>query len=466
MFGPRSYLIPFVLFLLLLVLSAYTTPVWYDDAGHFLVIDTALQTGQMGYPAYWGVDMDSPFITLGRPLNETYRLWLGLWGGGMAAARGLSILFSLAAAWAFWRYGRDLKGATKATWALWIMVGNVQWVTYGAQLLGEGPMLLGVFGGMAALAQWKKDGQVGWAALGGLAWWWAVNCKAYIALPLGLAVGGMAVWSFGKKDLREMGRWLLFGAIWTLAVVAGWIQEQGGWAEFVHYLEDRQSYGNEFFVFAPTEALRFLLFKPLFALGILAMVLRLRVHPRPADRLPILLQLFLTLFFLCSQGFDRFGFLLLFLPALYLAEFTAAAWARTHAKPWLRAAFLLLFALLFTQQTPIRIAQRLLHPNETNAHERAVAEWLGREKIGPISTVDHQLYPFLSQELLLPATVPSNKMDCQPPPIVPNGYYIAGPYAFTEYQDCIDWTVLTPRDTFGDPYVDGYVIFETPKVRL
>ncbi|MCS7074933.1 MAG: hypothetical protein NZ108_10745, partial [Bacteroidia bacterium] len=52
--------------LLLLIIGMLYFPVWYDDAGHWLVFRTFIQTGTIAYPiSSDAIDPSSQFITIG-----------------------------------------------------------------------------------------------------------------------------------------------------------------------------------------------------------------------------------------------------------------------------------------------------------------------------------------------------------------------------------------------------------------
>lgn len=430
------------------------SPVWYDDAGHFIVVREALLGNGFCYPAATGCDPDSPFITLGHPLNRIYAAFMGLFGESIFVGRICTILFSLAAAGAIGELARRFFSPSKAVWALLLLIGNIQLLSYGAQILGEMPMMACLLWAILAHVQWYETGKWMWAGLVPLLLFGAVMCKAYIAVPIALA---WAIWLLAllfRHEKKIFLRTLLQGAVWGLGLVAYFILEQGGWRGFLDFLEARSSYGSEFFAFDFAEALRFLLLKPLFWLGTGALALRLRIKRRGLDFFLASFQFALLLTFLLSAGYDRFGFLLLFLPAIYFAEFMHAAWERMGRKWALRMGFLTLAALAFYQQTPLIYGQRLLHPEQVNAAEREIVEQAlsrhngsGRSLV--VHTYDQQLVPFLPEkvEFRLPAAVPSNAENCRPLAVQPGEMFIEGEYARTLYFDCVPWGELQALDS-------------------
>ena len=117
----------------------------------------------------------------------------------------------------------------------------------------------------------------------------------------------------------------------------------GGPNGLIEYYLGRQSYTSEFFALELGISLKFLLLKPLFWLGTAGMVLKWRVKRRPEEALTLSVQAAWLVFYLFSAGYDRFGFLLLFLPAIYVAEFVPYIWkslGRITHWAWLRAPWL------------------------------------------------------------------------------------------------------------------------------
>lgn len=229
---------------------------------------------------------------------------------------------------------------------------------------------------------------------------------------------------------------------------------------FLTYLQLRASYGNEFFACEWGEGLRYLAFKPLFGLGMVAMALRVYFQGRLADLFLALIQVALTLMFLLSAGYDRFGFLLLFIPAVFLAEFMAALWGKWKGRTGLRIGFSLLFILIFAQKSPLMLSLRLFFPDQINQEEVWVIEHI--PKGYSVFTYDQQIVPFLSPETpyRLPGSVPSNKDNCKNLSLKVNEVLIAGKYANTEYQGCIDWQRLRIVDSVAST-TGGYVIWKS-----
>ena len=454
-FGPYKYLWTLPVLLLLLLLGAWLGPVWYDDAGHYIVIREALAGHGFCYPGGDSCDPGSPFITLGLPLNVLYAAFMGLFGGSMLAGRIATVLFSLLAAAALGELGRRFFSPQKAVWAILLLLGNIQFLSYGSQVLGEAPMLACLLWGLLALGTWLERRTWQAALAGAACFFGAVMCKAYIAPPIALGYGAFLMLLAIKGEGRAFWALLVQALAWGLVLVLYFVLEQGGWQGFLAFLERRSSYGSEFFAFQFTEALRFLLFKPLFWLGTGAMALRIYFQKRPLDMLLACFQGALLLLFLFSAGYDRFGFLLLFLPALFFAEYMAAAWKRLGRRRWQRMGFALLAAALFYQQSPLILGGRLLDPDATNRAERRVVEVLGslEREGGPLSvfTYDQQLIPFLPANMAfrLPEVVPSNAADCQALALRPGEVLVAGDYARTEYPGCIPWGDLQALDSVG-----------------
>ena len=106
----------------------------------------------------------------------------------------------------------------------------------------------------------------------------------------------------------------------------------------------------------------------------------------------------------------------------------------------LQGGFILLFALFFVQQTPLIL----------------VKDWPGRvgnenawrlelEKTGlpeKLFTYDQHYALLTGIPYRLPVVVPSNKANCTPLVLREGEWLLAGPYAFSEYRNCIPWEEL------------------------
>ena len=316
--------------------------------------------------------------------------------------------------------------------------------------------------------KWQADGKLWQAGLGILAWLLAVGIKEYAILPLSLAL--FLWWIFGL--LAKKGKaWNLFllGLVWAFALFIWMLALHKGLSGYLDYLQMRQSYGSEFLAFEWANSLKFLALKPLFWLGTAAILLKLKIKRRKEELLMLALQLGWLVFFLLSAGYDRFGFLLLFIPAIYLAEFAPYLWKEAGRMPkWKilkHTGLILLGLVIFSQQTFPKFAQRMLQPETINAAEKEMASQLKLLPKGKVMLFDQQLVPFLdtSVDWELVAFVPSFAIDLDnldfSMPQMPNAYdmLVAGPYAFTEYDKWIEWGAIKP--IYNGKMAEKWIIF-------
>ncbi|MEM7041139.1 MAG: glycosyltransferase family 39 protein, partial [Bacteroidota bacterium] len=281
-----KYLVVFGLFAGLLILSAIYSDVWYDDAGHFLVVQQLAETGSACYPvdlAGGFCDPASAYITMGPALNYPLAGWMQMFGMGMGTARILMLLLSVLTLGAFIWMGRQVVQERKVFWAALLVVGNIQFMTYGAQVLGEVPMLGWLFLGLGLCLRGLEKERSGMIVLAGLSWGLAILTKEYIAVPLAVS---MFIW---MAILGMKGKWkpvfALFGAgLAVILLVVGWyLIRTGGLKGLVEYMAVRQSYGSEFFALNFSESMRFLLWKPLIALGSVALLVKLYFQRKPVE---------------------------------------------------------------------------------------------------------------------------------------------------------------------------------------
>ena len=433
-------------FLILLVASLFTAPVWYDDTGHFRVVAHLVEIGEVCYPlGNNGAPCikHSPFITMGPALQYPAAVWMQIFGVSMRSARVFIVLISFVFSLVFWLLARSLTRKEKAFWALLLVIGNIQLLTYGAQFLGETPMLMWLFLGFGLQITWLKRGGIWFPMLTALCWAQAVAIKEYIILPLGLSLILFLLWSIRRKDLELSVNTLMQGLFLPLVMAGLWWMTFDNRADFMAFWEQRSAYGSEFFSFTFLEPLRFLFFKPLIWLGTIALILKIKTRKNEADIFIGIFHIVHLIWFLLSAGYDRFGFQLLFIPAIYLSEFLLFAWQKTRISKYpglLRLTFILGFLLFFTQRTFPILAERLLNPEQINDTEKQVATWLGEMKIERIFTYDEQIVTFLPKKTnyRLQDKIPALASKCQALQLVPGEVLIAGDYARTVYEGCFN----------------------------
>jgi 4-amino-4-deoxy-L-arabinose transferase-like glycosyltransferase len=455
----RLYLIVGALLLGGLLMSAFYAPIWYDDAGHFLVAREVARGHGMCYPLDSSGDVclaDSPFITMGPVQAYPMGWWMRVWGETMLSGRLFMLLLSLGAAVAFFRLGKALTSTAKALIAVGLVAVNIQFITYGAEVLGEVPMIGLMLGGLVFLVRWERGGAVWNVGFALLMWCLAVGIKEYAILPTGLS---LIIWLLIRLMARQKPiKILMLGIFYILALALTLTLLHG--TDVRTYLQARQSYGSEFLAFNWGLSLKFLLLKPLFWLGTGAMVLKWRVKRRGADALILSVQLGWLCFFLLSAGYDRFGFLLLFLPAIYVAEFVPYLWREAGRKrnwAWARRSASVMVGLaIFSQQTYWVFGKRVLHPETVNAVERAAVAMAVQARMPRVFTMEQQMAVFLDRvgkPWRLVHIVPSAAAGQKPLPefnLASSEVLLAGPYALTEYHDCIDWSRLTLCDSIVD----------------
>jgi hypothetical protein len=194
---------------------------------------------------------------------------------------------------------------------------------------------------------------------------------------------------------------------------------------------------------------KYVLFKPLIWLGTLALLLRLRVKQRNQERIMLAFQMGLFIFFGMTAGYDRMGFLLAFIPAIYVAEFLPFLWEELSRQPKLRrlrqVGFVLLLIAIFSQQSlPIMIG-RTAAEGGSNKAELEVTDAMAAHPEITWWIFDQQIMPFVheGQHWRLIPIVPSAGRSCiyDGHAVYPGHFegIVSGPYAQTEYKQCIPW---------------------------
>jgi hypothetical protein len=493
-----------------LITAALTSPVWYDDAGHYLVAREIARGHGMCYPLDpEGITCipNSPFITMGPVQAHPLGVWLKITGDSMRNARIFAILLALLTTIALFALARSLTKPpqtsspsplasnplslasnplplAKPLTAILLIALNIQFLTYGAQALGEVPMMGFILTGILCFIQWDKiphwstPAKWLWAIAGITAWCLAIGIKEYALFPLAWS---LLIWwvlrivtksspsplprpdPSGASSLSysaSASNIFLLGLLMIIALALTLFLLHAGPQQTIQYFRDRSSYGSEFLALNLAISLKYLALKPLFWLGTAAMVLKYRIKRRKEELLTLSVQSAFLIFYLLSAGYDRFGFLLLFLPAIYLAEFAPYLWKEAGRNPHRailrRTVLILLTFLVFSQQTWLFFGKRIANPGTVNAIEKAALTKIDALNPKPqtVVTAEQQMALFLPkihQNYRLVSIVPSMGEEIEKP--IPDFFIgnddilLAGPYAFTEFYNAIDWTTLEPLDS-------------------
>lgn len=420
-----------------LIYFAFAKDVWYDDACHYLTGYTLATTGIEGFPnTPHQADTHSLFITVGPAVNYPLAGLMCLLSADMLVARAGMVLYSAVALLLLGLLGRLLfRYRAAAAWAVLLLGVNVQFLTYGSQYLGEGGVVLGLLAGSYGLLLWHQSGRAGWWLLGLLGFWWAILSKEYVAAPLGLALlayTGHYLWHRlpGRRGL------VLMCLLLPLASVVYYTLRFDSWVQLTDYWALKSRYSEEFWVWNWPVTLHFLAGKPLIWLGTAALTVRVRIQRRERDMWLLLVQTMLLLWYLAGIGYDRFGMLLLPIPALYVAEWLAAIWRRLAQYPvqwgrtWRMAVLALAAGLFFAQRTPLLLlGLQPMNEQEDNCP-------LSDKKVGPYFTYDLQVVPHLMNtcgDWRLPVYPPSSWQMEPKLQLKPGETLLYGPYAETEY---------------------------------
>jgi hypothetical protein len=431
----------------LLCISLLVSPVWYDDAGHYLVAKQAMETGTPCYPVNPDrCDAQSPFITMGPALTWPAVAWMKAWGSEMAVLRFGMVLLSLAALLAFLLMGKSVLGDdVKLFFAGLGLIGNIQWTTYGAEFLGEVPMLGWLFLGTWAFLMSLDGKQSGYALLASICWMASVLTKEYALSFIGFGLILFGSLGLLKRDKVMVMASLVAGvSLLLMYVLWSWFRA-GTWSQAWDFFQNRGSYSSEFLAWNLAESFRFLLFKPFVVFGTLALVLKVWVKRNPKDLFVFTLQASLLVFFLASAGYDRFGFLLVPMATLYLAEFWVMLFRRWANRSRVRQLLVwAVFLLAGWQQTIWRLPLALMDGVETNVAEKEVARRVKELGCQSVHTYDQQLVPFLPKDFSvhLSSVVPSHAGACARLLLQPGDLYLEGEYGRTLYSHCVDLHTL------------------------
>ncbi|MDW8334317.1 MAG: hypothetical protein RMM53_08895, partial [Bacteroidia bacterium] len=298
-----------------------------------------------------------------------------------------------------------------ALWAVALTAFTSQFSVYGSQTLGEVPALGWMLWGLYFLETRP--------AIAGTCFGFAGLCKEYTAVPL----AAMLLFHAIKKSFKSA---LTAGAIAGTLVALYYASKFDDMDLLADYWRKKSGYGREFLAFDFSEPLRFLAFKPLILLGSVALIYR------NTPNLTVL-HTALSVCFLISAGYDRFGLWLIPGAAVGIAPFARFFFEK---RPLATA---LVVLLLFVQKTPFLMIQRILYaPNE---EEKRVATFVRDARV---FTYELPLVLFAAK-VRLPRHPPALS-HLEPPPVISSDeYFVAGPYAQTEYTNYAvspDWVRL------------------------
>lgn len=209
--GMKAVIMAFLPFAPIIALSllafAFSSPIWYDDTGHWRVSKHLAETGVLAYPldSERGVaDPNSQFITCGVLFHYLASFWMNLCGSDMLIARMLIVCMALCCAFAFFALAALLTDTKKAGWALALVAVNIQFLTYGSQFIGEVPLMLFILLGIACILRPIKrnsgDAQKYISfLLAGIFFGCAVMIKEYAVVPVfGSLIAGAVIYKLRK----------------------------------------------------------------------------------------------------------------------------------------------------------------------------------------------------------------------------------------------------------------------------
>ena len=437
-------LMPFLAVLLLAF--AMTSPVWYDDSDHWGVSKHLAKTGEMAYlldSESGKADPFSQFITCGPVFHYPGSWVMKIFGTDMKIARMISVAWALCFAFIFYLLANFLTNLKKANWAILIVFLNIQFLTYGSQYIAEIPMVLFLLSGFLMIARsLKEDNSNDWFAWisGGFFFGLAMLVKEYALVPVFPSLAILALFLWIKKE-NGFGP-IVAGMVAGIVLLGGYFFRFGSIENIQAFLEARKVYSTEFFSFGWEYSLPFILLKPLIPLGTIAIFLKIRVRKNRADSWAGIFQLSLIAFYFLSAGFDRFGMLLIFIPAIYLSEFIVLIWekwvtSRTEngKKIFRFSVFAIGFLALFSQQTFPVLVWRMLHVERVNEAEKCIANSLVDFPSIKIFTCEEQIISFLPERVFyrLPKTVPWAKKENENVFPRQDEWFLEGPYSRTEY---------------------------------
>lgn len=438
--SKKDLLLLLIIFVLL-VFAVFVFPLWYDEAGHFIVLENWLNSNGDAFTvdsAAKNFDRNSGLITMGFANKILAFAVAKVFGLSITALRFLSFSFSFGLILILWKLYKSLFPNKQFFWFLLIFGLNIQFLSYGTQFVGEPAMLFFLFSGLFFQIRFLQTEETFFAILAFIFFQFSILSKEYIAVTIGLSLFMSFLRSLFLKNKKQSLIFLVQGFLLPIGVLLWYFWKFDGINGAFVFLESRLDYSSEFFAMNFTESLRYLLFKAQILLGILAILLRLRFQMNDSQRFLAIFQTIFFILFLLSAGYERFGFQLLFISGVFLSEFLAFIYKRHLHSIFAKIAFSVFIFVLFSQNTFPIFYQKLSNLSEKNQAEKTLVQALEKQNIKQVFTYEHQIYPFLPKKTGFRSSPlsPHSSERCQPLMLKTGEVFVEGEFAKTEFPNC------------------------------
>ncbi len=431
---PKTLILWFIVFALL-CLTSLITPYWYDDTGHSLVVYQLFKTGLWAFPKEYpnitDYELHSTMISVGPALHYPTSWFILIFGWNFYYLKLVMVFINSFFVLIFYKFSQDFFHNRSYIFALIIGILNVQFMIYGSQYLGEVVMSQWILWGIYCqfLVLFKNKSRF-YFVVSQLCFYAAILTKEYVALPLGLYL--VFTWIYLSYYQKKWLNPLLFqGLTLPIASIVFYYLEFQNFTDFLHYWNLKKDYQAEFLSYS-LEPFYFILKKPVILLGFMAMLTKLLIKRKSEDIFFTIFQTLLMFFFLLSKGFDRLGWILIPISALYLSEWIQFLWnfiAKTSFQKMILGIILLLF-----------FSQNAVNPyywkSKWNKKEtlKLLASKIQSSYIEQIFTYEVEIIPYLDNVSIKTTGVPpvsSKRIQTE----LKEKYFLVGEYAKTEYQN-------------------------------
>lgn len=319
-----------------------------------------------------------------------------------------------------------------------ILTFNSVFITYSTRIAGEIPAYTSFLLGFWAYKQGSKKKDLFWYLLAAISFQISILSKEYFAVLIGLTL--LFFWLYIDKRQNTPALWL--GITLPSGVILYYFLQFRSISMIEEYFAQRQIYNIEFFAFQD-DALKWVLTKPLILIGYALHSIRCYIRKERTD---VFLWIFQTLYlflFLISIGFERFGVGLLIIPSVYIAEFLIGMSEVPAISKTYRHMLYIIIAAVITQKSPVLLWKVPLQTTTLSLNEY-------RNRI--IHTSELSIIPLLVEypyhlPVYPPARFKERNYGKKYVKEVQEQYLkadilILGEYAFTEYKDVYDKTLI------------------------
>lgn len=424
------------------MITSKVVPYWFDDVSHSLVVYQIHLTGLWAYPKNYpyitDYEIHSTMITIGPVLHYLASFYTKITGWNFYHLRIFMCFLNAFFPILIFQISSHFFQSKSKIWAVILFIFNLHFLVYGSQYIGEVFMmeclLLGIYFQFQAILKLKKYTII----YSQIFFYLAILTKEYIALIIGLYL--LTTWIFGILIYKRFFSYLFWqGLLLPLPSLVFYIMEFNSIYDFIEYWNSKKDYQKEFFDFNPANIL-WIIKKPLVLIGYCLIILKVIIRKKIHDIFLFFLQTLLISFFLLGVGFDRFGFWLIPVSILYIAEWLAFIWDFIVKTILSKIFFIVVLLIMIFQNTVNPFYWYYMW--QKNEHLKSLALMIQNSGIHQFFTYEVEIIPYMKEIQIETTSTPpisSSRIKTK----IRKKYFLVGSYAQTEYTNTYKWEDYT-----------------------